>query len=173
MTTETNDTREPQALREAYDNQSKAFDKLKGEMADLQAQHRSLLAQTTFEKAKLNPKHAELFLKVNGDNPITSEAAVQFANEYGLATVSSEGASAEETKPAADTGLSSMSTAGTQGNSAGNAVNAGPKLSQSEFQKLLSNDKAAALKAYTEGRVEHAAGNQAADDLVRKGVIVQ
>lgn len=167
MATENESTGEPQALREAYD-------KLKGDFTTLQAQHRSLLATTTFEKAKLNPKHAELFLKVNGDQPITSEAAVKFAEEYGLAQVAAEAPPAVEaasTPESTDIGLASMSNAGTHGAGAGNTIATGPKMSQAEFQKLLSNDKNAALKAYTEGRVETAPGNLAAEEAVNKGFI--
>lgn len=168
MATENETTGEPQALREAYD-------KLKGEFATLQTQHRNLLATTTFEKANLNPKHAELFLKVNGDQPITAEAATKFAEEYGLnasAVVKEAPASeAPATTESTDSGLASMSTAGTQGAGAGNTLATGPKMSQAEFQKLMSNDKNAALKAYSEGRVEHAEGNMAAKDAVSKGFI--
>lgn len=167
MATENESTGEPQALREAYD-------KLKGDFQALQTSHRSLLATTTFEKAKLNPKHAELFLKVNGDQPITQEAATKFAEEYGLAPA--EGIKAAEvattsTPESTDQGLASMSSAGTQGAGAGNTIATGPKMSQAEFQKLLSNDKNAALKAYTEGRVETAPGNLAAEEAVNKGFI--
>lgn len=155
-------------LRKAYDSQKVAYEAL-------QVQYSQLLASTTFEKAGLNPKHAELFLKVNGDQPITAEAAKKFAEDYNLQVASQEPVSTETpaAQPLSNTPLASLAGAGTQPSGAGAGSPQGPKLSQAEFQKLYINNKAEALKAYTEGRVEHASGNPIVQDAVNAGLIAQ
>ena len=168
MASDDDTTAEPQELRRAYDE-------LKGRFTNLEADHRNLLATTTFKEAKLNPKHAELFLKVNGDAPITAEAATKFAEEYGLAPTETpappqEGQSVAQPPPA-NTQLAGMSGAGTQGTGLPQGSPTGPKMSIPEFQTMLANDKNGAIKAYAEGRVEHAAGNVSVREAVDKGLI--
>ena len=152
-------------LREAYDAKD-------AELKALRAEHAQLLATTTFEKSGLNPKHAELFLRVNGDQPITVEAAKKFAEDYGLNAVPApaEPAPAAPAQAPQNTNLASMSGAATPP-AGGSNTPQGAKMSQAEFQKLYQNDQAAAVKAYTEGRVEHAEGNPIVAEAKQKGLI--
>ena len=164
MATDDDATAEPQELRRAYDGLKENFSKL-------EAEHRNLLATTTFKEAKLNPKHAELFLKVNGDQPITLEAATKFAEDYGLAPMEETPPGQEANPPPANQQLAGMSGAATPGSGIGNSMPVGPKMSLAEFETMLSKDKNAALKAYAEGRVEHAPGNVSVREAVDKGLI--
>ncbi len=173
MSDEGNKSKEPQELREAYDT-------LKGEHETLQTEHRSLLASTTFKEAKLDPKHAELFLKVSGDDPITTEAAAKFAEEYNLKAPSEEGGKQEPptgTTPPEDPpkepakGLEDMSGAGSVPAGSTTPSSGVPKMSVSEFADLLSKDSDAAIKKYQAGEVEHAEGNVAATEALRRGDI--
>lgn len=161
-----NATVEPPELRRAYDQLQTDFKKLS-------ADHRNLVATTTFKEAKLDPRHAELFLKVHGDEAITPEAAAKFAEDYGLTPVAEE---TPTTPPpvAAPTHqqLGSMSGAGTPGSGLsppGSPV--GQKLTQAQFAKMLESDKDGAIRAYAEGRVEHAPGNPLVREAVNKGLI--
>ncbi len=172
MSDEGNKSKEPQELREAYDT-------LKSEHETLQTEHRSLQAMTTFKEAKLDPKHAELFLKVSGDGPITTEAAAKFAEEYNLKAPDKEGGKQEPptgTTPPEDPpkepvkGLEDMSGAGTVPTGSTTPA-AGPKISVSEFADLLAKDPDTAMKRYQAGEVEHAEGNVAATEALRRGDI--
>lgn len=151
----------------------KAHDDMKEQLGSLKAQYSQLLASTSFEKAGLNPKHAELFLKVNGDEPITAESITKFVEDYSLTVAVPAGEVAPVTPPAApaNTNLASLSGAGIPPAGVGGTIPQGAKMGQAEFQKLYSNDKASALKAYTEGRVEHAEGNPLVAEAVQKGLI--
>ncbi len=150
----------------------KAYDTMKAQLETISTQYTQLLATTTFEKSGLNPKHAELFLKVNGDQPITVEAAKKFAEDYNLVTAPAGTPATATPAPAnTSTNLASLSGAATPPQGVGGGTPQGPKMSQGEFQKMLQNDKAGALKAYAEGRVQHAEGNQLAQQAVKEGLI--
>jgi hypothetical protein len=161
----------------------KAYDTLKSEHETLQTEHRTLLATTTFKEAKLDPTHAELFLKVVGDDPITAEAATEFAKKYNLPlTENKEGGKTEDpptggTVPPEDPskepgkGLEGMSKAGSVPAGSATPVSGVPKMSVSEFADLLSKDSATAIAKYQAGEVEHAEGNVAATEALRRGDI--
>src|SRR5690606_10194131 len=75
---------------EGIDNLRRTLEERNGELTELRAKYRSLQAETAFKEASLNPKHAELFLKVVGDGEdITAKAVKDFAKEYNLAPVAS------------------------------------------------------------------------------------
>lgn len=159
----------------------KAYDTLKSDHETLQTEHRTLLATTTFKEAKLDPTHAELFLKVVGDDPITAEAATEFAKKYNLPLSESGDGGKPEDPPTGTTppqdppkepakGLEDMSKAGTVPTGSVTPT-AGPKMSVSEFADLLSKDPNTAMQKYQAGEVEHAEGNVAATEALRRGDI--
>lgn len=157
---------------EGIENLRKAHNELKENFASLQEQHRKLLANTTFKEAGLNPKHADLFLTVNGDEPITAEAVANFVEEYDLASPA-EGESKPEGTPPAENqpegkpveetpsaeALQQMGGAGQGATGATPPTSPGSKMSLSDFQKLMADNPSEAVEAYRSGRVEHAEGN--------------
>lgn len=170
---------------EGIDNLRKNRDELATQLAELTAKHRALQADVAFKEANLDPKHGQLFLKVHGEGEdITADAVKAFAAEYNLqpaappaaepspATGSPNQAEGTVVKPNADpAALQAMGGAG-QGPAGVNPPSSpGQKMSVSQFESLLKTDRAAALAAYTEGRVQHAEGNVFVDQAKRAGVL--
>ena len=166
---------------EGIDNLRAAHDALKQEHAKLTEAHRGLLARTVFEKAGLNEKHADLFLKVNGEADITAEAVATFVQEYGLnpPAPTGEGEKAPtgqpegkpvEANPSTEN-LAGMSGAGSPATGSTPPSSPGQKMTQEQFQAQLQSDPGAAIQAYREGRVEHAEGNVFVDKAKREGLL--
>ncbi len=164
------DTQAPKELREALDraNEKVAEQTTRADAAETNL--RVLQASTTFEKANLNPKHADLFLKTNPDVEATPQAVADFAHEYGLAPAEGTPPPDAEETPPADTGLAAL--AGAAGSAAaGSTPAAQPKMSAEDFNKLLETNPDAAAQAYVEGKVERHPENVTAQYLVDKGII--
>lgn len=167
----------PPELREAYDTLKSDFESLQENYDSLQANYRKLQATTTFNEAGLNQKHADLFLKVHGEAEITKDAVTQFAADYEL-PVSEGGGEGKPPEPTeqkpeekgAAQNLAGMGGAG-EAPVGGSATPQGQKMSVAEFQDLLAKDPTTAMQKYSDGLVEHADGNVAAEDAQRRGLI--
>ena len=160
MTDETNEA--PKELREALDRANARADEAESGLKQFQA-------QTFFEKAGLGEKQASLFLQANPEVAITEEAVGTFIKEYGFQPPATAETPPPEGTPPADAGLGSLSNAG--GAAQGAAPAAQPKMSKTDFDKLLVDNPQEAAKAYVEGRVERNPANVQARDLVKKGII--
>lgn len=166
---------------EGIDNLRQAYEALEKDHTTLRNQHRELQAQVAIEKAGLNEKHAELFLKVVGsDGDITVDAAKSFVEEYGLKPAEQETPpptpeGAPEAKPVEENptpeSLAGMSGAGTPGSGQTPPSPQGQKLTTAQFEDLLKTDRNAALLAYKEGRVATQEGNVFAEQAKRAGVL--
>ena len=166
---------------EGIDNLRKALDERTKALKELQVKYRTLQAQVAFKDANLNPKHADLFLRVHPeDEDITADAVKRFAKDFDLPTVAAEtpkqeGATAQPEgqpkEPNPEAALAGMAGAGTTAVGQNPPSSPGQKLSMAEFAKLLQTDRAAALQAYTEGRVEHSEGNVFVEQAKRAGLI--
>jgi len=161
----------PKELREALDraNENLATQTSRADAAETNL--RVLQATTTFKEAKLNPKHADLFLKTNPEAEATAESVAAFAEEYGLTVAQEAAAPAEEpATPPANAGLAGLG--GAAGSEAGGSTPAAqPKMSSEDFSKLLETNPQEAAQAYVEGRAPRNSDNVQADYLVKKGII--
>jgi hypothetical protein len=161
-----NETMEPKELRDA-------FNRIKVERDTLLSENRSLKATSVFKELGLPAKHAELYLKVKGDEPITAESVGSFITDYSLAP-SEQTAPAPENQPAptpVDQTASLAGMAGAAGNPSLAGVASGQKMTQAEFQKMLLTDPTGATRAYVEGRVQTVEGNPVVSQAKRQGLI--
>jgi hypothetical protein len=153
----------PKELREALDRATARAEAAETGLKQFQA-------QTYFEKAGLGEKQASLFLKTNPDAEITSEAVGAFIEEYGFNVTQATPEPAPKEKEPVDKGLSAFSGAAGAA-TAGSAPPVQPKMSKTDFEKLLVENPQEAAAAYAKGLVERNPANVQAQHLVQKGII--
>lgn len=168
---------------EGIDNLRQAHDELKAKYTELQGKYRDLAVSTAFKEAQLNAKHAELFMKVHPEGEdITVDAVRKFAQDYelqpqqapqqpGTPPQPSNQPEGRVVQPNPEAGLAGMAGAGGASTGTNPPSSPGQKMSQAEFQKLIQTDRAAAIQAYAEGRVQVAEGNVFAEQAKRAGVM--
>jgi hypothetical protein len=140
-------------MREALDRaekRNKTYEKTVEKLTEFQsgvlAERKDQAVTKVFTEVGLNPKHADLYKKLNPDlevDAITAEAVNAFASQYELATSSGEVPDAPEVKPA---GFTPVTT--------GTAAPAS-KLTSEDINKMLADgDIDGVTKAFETGRVQ-------------------
>ena len=127
-------------------NAEKQLEKLTEFQNTVLAERREQAVSSVFTEAGLNPKHAELYKRINPDievDAITADAVTAFAAEYGLATSSGDVPEAPEVKPEGFTPV-------TTGNAAPSA-----SISDEQISQWLNEGNLEAVnKAFKDGRVQ-------------------
>lgn len=147
------DNKTIKAMREALEraerrakNAEKQVEKLSEFQTSVLAERREQAVSSIFTEVGLNPKHAELYKRLNPDievDAINADAVNAFAAEYGLATSSGDVPEAPEVKPEGFTPV-------TTGNAAPSAT-----ISDEQISQWLSEGNLEAVnKAFQDGRVQ-------------------
>lgn len=132
------------SLEKKYGQAEKEVARLSEFESTVLGERREQAVQGAFTEVGLNPKHAELFKRLNTEGEVTVDAVKAFAAQYELATVQGEQV---ENPPAAPPAGFTPVTAGSPAPLA--------KMSMDDVNKLLSDGQLAAVQeAFTKGLVE-------------------
>ena len=140
-------------MREALERaekRNKTYEKQLEKLTEFQntvlGERREQAVTSVFTEAGLNPKHAELYKRLNPDievESITADAVNAFASEYGLAASSGEVPEAPEVQPEGFTPVTTGSAAPAQ------------YISEEQIKEWLNRgDVEAVNAAYASGRVQ-------------------
>ena len=109
----------------------------------VEKEKRASVIEATFKEVGLNPKHADLFSKLNADAEVTVDIVKNFASEYELPTIAGQSVPPVDAPPAGFNPVTSGSPAPLA------------KLTMEDINKMLaSGDTAAVQDAFKKGLVE-------------------